>query len=289
MEGFAGKYDAVAVVDYQPSTTFTTSDILTQSLSVSVDKTLEATSLWYIDGSGKWIVLDDTSEDSTEDATKAVFTYAIPANSPVIPTGTMVLMGGELVGGALPNAAISNFAIDALKGGAIGMSWDFENLPLRAGDNVRLIITDGTAEVVNQTVPESKTARTLSQDLPLLTVRLTLQPLPFATLKVVRHQVSDRLLRTSGSKAMSRQPTSPLNKMVRTGLLSGTSQEIPPMWLCGTSATNALTTLTQPTCLPIARTWSQVPQVTRLPSLSQQQRDPLPITSQQFQWMLWRT
>ena len=162
LDGFAGKYDAVAVVDYQPSTTFTTSDILTQSLSVSVDKTLEATSLWYIDGSGKWIVLDDTSEDSTEDATKAVFTYAIPANSPVIPAGTMVLMGGELVGGELPNAAISNFAIDALKGGAIGMSWDFENLPLRAGDNVRLIITDGTTEVVNQTVPDSDRTYTLA-------------------------------------------------------------------------------------------------------------------------------
>ena len=162
LEGFAGKYDAVAVVDYVPSTTFTTSDILTQSLSVSVDKSLEATSLWYIDGSGKWIVLDDTSEDSTEDATKSVFTYTIPANSPVIPTGTMVLMGGELVGGELPTAAISNFAINALKGGAIGMSWDFENLPLRTGDNVRLIITDGTTDVVNQTVPSEDRTYTLA-------------------------------------------------------------------------------------------------------------------------------
>lgn len=162
LEGFAGKYDAVAVVDYVPSTTFTTSDILTQSLSVSVDKSLEATSLWYIDGSGKWIVLDDTSEDSTEDATKSVFTYTIPVNSPVIPTGTMVLMGGELVGGELPTAAISNFAINALKGGAIGMSWDFENLPLRTGDNVRLIITDGTTDVVNQTVPSEDRTYTLA-------------------------------------------------------------------------------------------------------------------------------
>ena len=162
LEGFAGNYDAVAVVDYQPSTTFTSGDILTQSLSVSVDKSLEATSLWYIDGSGKWIVLDDTSEDSPEDATKAIFTYSIPANSPVIPTGTMVLMGGELVGGEIPTAAISNFAIDALKGGAIGMSWDLENLPLRTGDSVRLIVTDGTTEVVNQTVPDEDRTFTLA-------------------------------------------------------------------------------------------------------------------------------
>ena len=42
------------------------------------------------------------------------------------------------------------------------MSWDFENLPLRTGDNVRLIITDGTTDVVNQTVPSEDRTYTLS-------------------------------------------------------------------------------------------------------------------------------
>ena len=161
LEGFSGNYDSVGVINYAPSTTFTSEDILTQSLSVSVAKSLDATSLWYIDGSGKWILFDDSPADSTEDATKQVFSYAIPANSPVIPIGTMVLMGGELVGGDIPNATISNFAVGALKGGAIGMSWQIDNLPLRQGDSVRLIINDGTTEVINQTVPDEDRGFTL--------------------------------------------------------------------------------------------------------------------------------
>jgi hypothetical protein len=155
LEGFSGSYDAVGVVDYAPSTTFVASDILTQSLKVTVPKALDATSLWYIDSSGKWIQLDNLAEDDVEDASMSVFNYAIPANSGVIPAGVMVLMGGELVGGEIPTAAISGFVVEAQKAGAIGMSWEIDNLPLRAGDAVRLIITNGTAEVYNQTMPET--------------------------------------------------------------------------------------------------------------------------------------
>ena len=42
------------------------------------------------------------------------------------------------------------------------MSWDLENLPLRTGDSVRLIVTDGTTEVVKQTVPDEDRAFTLA-------------------------------------------------------------------------------------------------------------------------------
>jgi hypothetical protein len=45
----------------------------------------------------------------------SVFNYAIPANSGVIPAGVMVLMGGELVGGEIPTAAISGFVVEAQK------------------------------------------------------------------------------------------------------------------------------------------------------------------------------
>ncbi len=155
LEGFSGSYNAVGVVDYAPSTTFNSGEILSQSLAVTVAKSLEATNLWYIDSSGKWILLDDVAEDSTEDASKSVFNYAIPANSGVIPAGMMVLMGGELVGGNIPTAAISGFTAEAQQGGAIQMSWTMlANEPLRTGDSVRLIITDGTAEVFNQTMAE---------------------------------------------------------------------------------------------------------------------------------------
>ncbi|MGB1233453.1 MAG: hypothetical protein ACPHF0_04725, partial [Poseidonia sp.] len=76
LEGFTGTYAAVAALDYTPSTTYTASDVLDQSISVIVAKDVEATSLWYIDGSGKWILLSDASTDV--DATTEMFTYDVP-------------------------------------------------------------------------------------------------------------------------------------------------------------------------------------------------------------------
>lgn len=140
LEGFSGTYAAVAAMDYAPSTTFPANDILTQSLSVTVDKSLEATSLWYIDGSGKWILFSDASTDV--DATTEEFTYNIPANSPVVPSGTMVLMGGELAQASIPDASVSGFNAEALKGGAIGVTWDITGT-LLSSDNIVVTICDG--------------------------------------------------------------------------------------------------------------------------------------------------
>ena len=122
LEGFTGTYGAVAALDYTPSTTYTASDVLEQSISVTVSKDLEATSLWYIDGSGKWIILSDTASDL--DATTDVFTYDVPGNSPVVPSGKMILMGGELAQASIPDASVSGFSAEAIRGGAIAMNWD---------------------------------------------------------------------------------------------------------------------------------------------------------------------
>ncbi len=122
LEGFTGTYAAVAALDYTPSTTYTASDVLDQSISVIVAKDVEATSLWYIDGSGKWILLSDASTDV--DATTEMFTYDVPDNSPVVPSGKMVLMGGELAQASIPDASVSGFSAEAQRGGAIAMTWD---------------------------------------------------------------------------------------------------------------------------------------------------------------------
>ena len=122
LEGFTGTYAAVAAMDYTPSTTYTASDVLDQSISVIVAKDVEATSLWYIDGSGKWILLSDASTDV--DATTEMFTYDVPDNSPVVPSGKMVLMGGELAQASIPDASVSGFSAEAQRGGAIAMTWD---------------------------------------------------------------------------------------------------------------------------------------------------------------------
>ena len=122
LEGFTGTYAAVAAMDYAPSTTYTASDVLDQSISVIVSKDLEATSLWYIDGSGKWIILSDASTDV--DASTEMFTYDVPDNTPVVPAGKMVLMGGELAQASIPDASVSGFSAEATRGGAIAMTWD---------------------------------------------------------------------------------------------------------------------------------------------------------------------
>ena len=139
LAGFSGTYAAVAAMDYSPSTTYAASDILSQSLSISFDSSLGATSLWYIDGSGKWILLSD---DALEvDATTEMFTYNIPINSPVLPAGKMILMGGQLAQAQIPDASVSGFSALAQKGGAIALAWDISGTML-SSDNIVVTICE---------------------------------------------------------------------------------------------------------------------------------------------------
>ena len=142
LEGFSGTYAAVAAMDYEPSSTYTASDVLDQSISVIVSKDLEATSLWYIDGSGKWIILSNAPTDV--DASTEMFTYDVPDNTPVVPAGTMVLMGGELAQATIPDASVSGFSAEGTRGGAIAMSWDITGT-LLGSDSIRVCISPGQA------------------------------------------------------------------------------------------------------------------------------------------------
>ena len=149
LEGYSGTYSAVAVLDYAPSTTFQANDVLSQSISVSVSKDLEATSLWYIDGSGSWIVLSDTSTDV--DASTEMFRYVAPQNIPVVPAGRMVLVGGELLSDP-PEASISSFAAQATKGGAIAMSWDITGI-YAGSDDIKVSICANQIDCANPFEP----------------------------------------------------------------------------------------------------------------------------------------
>ena len=147
LEGFSGTYSAVAAMDYAPSTTYPASDILTQQISVTVAKNLGATSLWYIDGSGMWILLSPTSVDW--DSSNERFTYQIPSNSPVIPTGKMVLMGGNLDSGTVPDAIIESLSISQTSSnGGIDMSWNIGGV-LLSSDLIRLSICSDIQQCTN--------------------------------------------------------------------------------------------------------------------------------------------
>lgn len=151
---FSGTYDAVAAVSYAPSTTFSASDVLSQSLSVTVPKDLEATSLWYVDSTGKWVLFSDTAVDAEEDGNNfEVFTYTIPANSPVVPAGDLVLMGGALAQASIPDATISGFDAKAERAGAISMIWNVSGTMLQS-DNIVVSICAADA---NCTAPFTAT------------------------------------------------------------------------------------------------------------------------------------
>ena len=147
LEGFSGTYSAVAAMDYAPSTTYPASDILTQQISVTVAKNLGATSLWYIDSSGSWILLYSNSVDL--DGSNERFTYQLPNNSPVIPAGKMVLMGGNIDAGDVPSAHIDSLSVSqTTSNGGIDMSWNIGGV-LLSSDIIQLSICSNMQQCAN--------------------------------------------------------------------------------------------------------------------------------------------
>lgn len=145
LPGYTGEYNSVGVIDFTPSHTYSASKVLSQSLSIEFDKSNAATSLWYVHNS-IWTILSDTLEDV--DATTGMFSYTFPENTPVLPGGNMVLMGGSLAQAEVPDASISAFNAVAAKGGAIQMDWTVTGTML-SGDSIDITI----CEVVNCTTP----------------------------------------------------------------------------------------------------------------------------------------
>jgi hypothetical protein len=135
---YTGLYDSVAVIDYTPSTTYTATDVLSQSMSIEFDKSLGATSLWYVNNN-VWTMISDAASDV--DATTSVFSYTFPANSPVLSSGTMVLMGGSLAQAEVPSSSITGFNAAAGKAGAILLNWNVEGTML-TGDSIDISICE---------------------------------------------------------------------------------------------------------------------------------------------------
>ena len=139
LPGYSGMYDSVALFDYSPSTTYSAVDVLSQSMSVSFDKSLGATSLWYVNNN-MWTLISDNAAD-TDDATISEFSYTFPANSPVLTAGQMVLMGGSLAQAEIPTASITGFNAAAGKAGAILLNWNVDGTML-TGDSIDVTICE---------------------------------------------------------------------------------------------------------------------------------------------------
>jgi hypothetical protein len=140
LPGYTGTYDAIGVVAYAPDTSYTADDILTQSMTVIFEKSLGATSLWYVTDSGLWVSMSTTAEDV--DGTTSMFQVSLPDNTPVLPPGNLVLIGAALEEAAVPVASISAFDASAGQGGALVMNWKVSTVLLLSDSEVVTISCD---------------------------------------------------------------------------------------------------------------------------------------------------
>ena len=138
LPGYAGTYNAVGAVEYAPSTVYSASYIFDHSLSVSVAKSLGASSLWYVTDAGQWTML---SENAVEvDASTEQFSFAFPENSPVLSAGTLVLIGESMSPVAPPDAIISGLtAYQSSDSGDITSSWQVSGTYL-GGDVIQVTL-----------------------------------------------------------------------------------------------------------------------------------------------------
>lgn len=152
LPGFSGKYDAVAAVDFEPSNSYDGTAVLSQTLDVTVPKSLGATSMWYVIGN-QWQLLDDSADDV--DASTDVYSFALPDNTETLRGGDIVFMGGALEEPQLPDASITGFSITPIleAGGAFNISWSINGVVLDA-DRIDLKICEGSADCET---PEYKT------------------------------------------------------------------------------------------------------------------------------------
>ena len=142
LPGYTGTYDAIGVVEFAPENGLSANDVLSQSMSVTFDKSLGATSLWYVTDAGLWTAMSTTVEDV--DGTTSMFDFAFPADSATLPAGSLVLIGAALEEAAVPVASISAFDASAGKGGALVMNWNVSTILLSSDSEVVTITCDTT-------------------------------------------------------------------------------------------------------------------------------------------------
>ena len=155
LPGYSGTYSAVGAVDYTPSITYSASDVLSQSMSVSAPKDLGASSLWYVTASATWTLIASDSVDI--DTTTEMFEYSFPTNNPVLSSGVLVLMGNPLPQAEVPNASITGFSASAAKGGAISFNWGIDGTTLTS-EYISITICDVQEVCFSQYIENSYTS-----------------------------------------------------------------------------------------------------------------------------------
>ena len=143
----SGSYDPVAIVEYEPVTTYAANDVLAHSVDMIFDSGLGASSLWFTTNCDSPLLtqlLADGATNSEEDSTKSVLSAAL--NGGILPAGKFLLIDAPLQAKDPPSASIGSFNAAAGMGGDITMNWGLAGTPL-AGDKIAVSITDADGEV----------------------------------------------------------------------------------------------------------------------------------------------
>ena len=120
----SGVYTPVAVIDYNPVTTYAANDVLAQSMDMVFDSSLGASSLWFTTNCNSATLtqlLADGATNSEEDSTKSVLSAVL--SGPVLPAGQFLLIDAPLQSKDAPSASISGFSANAEYNGGISMNW----------------------------------------------------------------------------------------------------------------------------------------------------------------------
>ncbi len=120
----SGAYTPVAVIDYNPVTTYAANDVLAQSIDMVFDSSLGASSLWFTTNCKTATLtqlLADGATNSEDDSTKSVLSAVL--SGPVLPAGQFLLIDAPLQSKDAPSASISGFSANAEYNGGISMNW----------------------------------------------------------------------------------------------------------------------------------------------------------------------
>jgi hypothetical protein len=149
----SGVYTPVAVIDYNPVTTYAANDVLAQSMNMVFDSSLGASSLWFTTNCNSATLtqlLADGATNSPDDSTKSVLSAVL--SGPVLPAGQFLLIVTPLQPTGPPSASMASFYAESTPSG-IHMTWSTTGTMLSNEMFSISILNDADSEVFEINLP----------------------------------------------------------------------------------------------------------------------------------------
>ena len=153
----SGVYTPVAVIEYNPVTTYAANDVLAHSMDIMFDSGLGASSLWFTTNCKSATLtqlLADGATNSEEDSTMSVLSAVL--SGPVLPAGQFLLIDAPLQSKDAPSASISGFSANAEYNGGISMNWGTTGTMLSDEKFSISVSNDANSDVFETDLPSNE-------------------------------------------------------------------------------------------------------------------------------------